>query len=183
MPFRPHNDGPDRRLRQAWHEAREELSHRCLVEGLQVQRQEGALAGAPSGPPVEELRAGQGDDQDRDVAAPLEEVLDEVQRPGICPVEVLEQERDHAGGRKALEERAPGQEQLRRATWWRLTRTEQREEGRLDPAPLGLVGHVLGEHLADPGAGRGCVVALEEPGARPDHLAQRPERDPLAVRR
>ncbi len=44
-------------------------------------------------------------------------------------------------------------------------------------------GTCVGEHLRDLRPGRLRVVRLEEAGARPDHLAERPERDPLAVGR
>ncbi len=53
---------------------------------------------------------------------------------------------------------------------------------RLDPAPLFRVGHVLLEHGGDRGTGGRLVVALGQSGPPPDHLAERPERDALAVR-
>ena len=49
--------------------------------------------------------------------------------------------------------------------------------------PLGLVGDVLLEHRGDRRAGRRLVVGLLEAGAAADHLAERPERDALAVGR
>ena len=51
------DDRPDRRLRQARDEAREELAHRGFGQRLEVERGEVALAGAPVGPLLEELRA------------------------------------------------------------------------------------------------------------------------------
>ena len=65
----------------------------------------------------------------------------------------------------------------------RIARPEQREEGRLDPPPLGLVGNVRVEDLGDLGTRRRSVVALQQSGTRSHHLAQCPERDALAVRR
>ena len=50
---------------QARHEPGEQLAHRRLRQRLEVQRGEVALAGAPIGPPLEQLRPGQGDDVDR----------------------------------------------------------------------------------------------------------------------
>ena len=44
-------------------------------------------------------------------------------------------------------------------------------------------GHCAATVSASLRARRRLVVALEEAGPRPDHLAERPERDPLAVRR
>ena len=52
---------------------------------------------------------------------------------------------------------------------------------RLDPARSAGVGDVFLDGLADALARRGLVVALGEPGAAADHLAQRPEADAFAV--
>ena len=58
---------------------------------------------------------------------------------------------------------------------------EEGEEGRLDPAPLVRVGDMRRDGLGDLATRRRLVVRLEEAGPRPDHLAEGPERDPLAV--
>ena len=50
-------------------------------------------------------------------------------------------------------------------------------------AALVGVGHELLERRRDPRAAGRLVVALRQAGPAADHLAQRPERDPLAVRR
>ena len=102
--------------------------------------------------------------------------------PGVGPVEVLEQERNDAGAGEPLEERPPRGEQLRRAARGRLPHPEEREQRGLDAPALRLVRHVRRDDLGDPGAGRRRVVGLEQARPRADHLAQRPERDPLAVR-
>ena len=60
---------------------------------------------------------------------------------------------------------------------------EQDEERVLDPAALGLVGDPLRDPGGDGGPGRGLVVALDQPDPAADHLAERPERDALAVGR
>ena len=84
--------------------------------------------------------------------------------------------------RHALEERAPGGEQLLGAG--RLgADAEQRQQRGLDPAPLLLVRDVLADGLGDPCPRCRLVVVRGQAGAAADHLAQRPERDPLAVRR
>ena len=79
-----------------------------------------------------------------------------------------------AGGREPLEERAPGAEQLLRADR-PVSMPEQREEGRLDPAPLLGVGDVGREGLGDLRPGRRLVVGLDQAGPAADHLAERPE--------
>ncbi len=168
--------------RQAGYEPGEELAHRRRRERLKVERDEVALAGTPVGTLLEELRASQRDDVDRDVLAPLEEVIDEVEQPGVGEVEVLEDEDDRSRGGEALEERPPGGEELLRAARRGLD-PEQGEQGRLDPAPLRLIGDVAREGLGDLRPGRRLVVGLEQPAAFADHLAERPEADPLAVGR
>ena len=50
-------------------------------------------------------------------------------------------------------------------------------------AALGLVRDVHLEHRGDGGSGRRLVVRLLQPGPTPDHLAEGPERDALAVGR
>ena len=149
-----------------------------VVERLQVEGEERPLAGAPARALLEQLGPGERDDQDRDVAGPLEHVLDEVEGPRVRPVEVLEQHHDDALRRDPLEERAPGGEQLGRPAGRGVARPQQREQRGLDPPPLLLVGHVLRD------ASRAMrvrvvdrIVGLEQARARADHLAQRPERD------
>ena len=51
----------------------------------------------------------------------------------------------------------------------------------LDPGGLRRIGHVVRDGLGDPCARRRLVVGLDEAGPPADHLAQRPERDPVAV--
>ena len=61
---------------------------------------------------------------------------------------------------------------------------EERQQGGLDPAPLGLVGDVAARQASrDLGPGRRLVVGLQQPAPAADHLAERPEGDPLAVGR
>ena len=81
---------------------------------------------------------------------------------------------------EALEEGPPGGEELLRPSD-RTLDPEEGEQGRLDPAPLRLVGDVLREHLADLRSGRRLIVGLDEARSPANHLAERPEADPLAV--
>ena len=60
---------------------------------------------------------------------------------------------------------------------------EQGQQRGFDPAPLLRVRDVRVQHLADAQAGRLVVVGLDQAGPAADHLAERPERDALAVRR
>ena len=176
----PGKDRAQRRFRERRHEAEEQLAHRRLVERLEEQAREVALARAPVRPPLQQFRPREGQHEDRPVAAPLEQVVDEVERPAIGPMEVLEDHRDGRDLGQPLEERAPRGEQLFGAHA-RLD-AEQHEQRALDPAALLRIGDVLLDACRDPRARRRLVVALAQARAAPDHLAQRPERDPLAVR-
>ena len=148
-------------------------------EGLEVERGERAHAGAPVRAALEELGPGEGDDRDRDPPAPLEDVVDEVEQPRVRVLEVLEQQ-DH-GGRvgQPLEERPPGGEQLVGGDLG--LDAEQGEQGGLDPGGLVRVADVGADGRGDPLARRRLVVALGETGSAADHLAEGPERDPVAV--
>ena len=98
-------------------------------------------------------------------------------------MEVLEQEDDGPVRGDPLEERAPGAEQLLAGGAGAALEAEQDEQRVLDPATLGLVGDPLRDPGGDRGSRRGLVVALDQPDPAADHLAERPERDALAVGR
>ena len=72
------------------------------------------LAAAPAGPPLEQLRAGGADDQQRHRARAVGEQVDEVEQRVVGPVHVLEHEDGRAVLRQRLEEAPPGRERLRR---------------------------------------------------------------------
>ena len=59
---------------------------------LQVERGEAALAGAPGRPPLEQLRPGERDHEDRRSARPVQQVLDEIEQRAVCPLQILERE-------------------------------------------------------------------------------------------
>ena len=75
-------------------------------------------------------------DEDRMVAAPVEEVLDEGDQPFVGPVDVLED--DHEGPLlgEPLEEAPPGGEEVLAVGRAPLRETEEMEEPRLDPGAL-----------------------------------------------
>jgi hypothetical protein len=120
-----------------------------------------------------ELRPGERQDEDRVVARPVEQVVEEVQQPGICPLHVLEDEHDRVDLREALEQDAPRREQVLLVAGDSLLEPEQVGEPRLDPRALLGVGDVLGQccpELAERGAGFfvfGDAAAHPVPGVRP----------------
>ena len=168
-------------IRQARNEAVEALGHHFVTERLEREGDRVAASGSPVRPPIEQVRARERHDEDRMGTAPLEHVVDEVEKARIGPLEVLEEEDRQALVGDALEERPPRREQLLALAGAALLDAEQLEKTRLDPASLLRVGDVLGDGGGDPLARRRRVVGLGQPGPLPDHLAERPERDALAV--
>ena len=148
---------------------------------LEEHRDEVALGRAPLRAAFEQLGTRQGDDVDRNALRPLEQVLDEVDRACIGPVQVLEDHDHRARPSQALEVGPPCGEELvgpeRRAV------PEQRQQRRFDPAPFGLVGHDRLDALGDLAPRRRFIVRLRQAGSTADHLAECPEGDALAVRR
>ena len=67
----------------------------------------------PAGSPLEQLGPRGGDDRERDVRAPVGEVLDEIEHPVVGPVEVFDREHEQtAVARDAGDVPAPGGERL-----------------------------------------------------------------------
>ena len=95
------------------------------------------LAAAPAGPSLEELRPRAADDEQRDAAQPVDELVDEVEQAVVGPVEVFEHEHERALLGECLEESPPGGEGLAAAVaaepGVRL-QADERAEVRLDPA-------------------------------------------------
>ena len=175
-------DRSERRIGEARNELGRAARNGGLRQWLEAEGHEVAPARTPVRSMLEQLRTGNGDDEDRDAAAPLDEFVDEVERAGIGPVQVLEDEGDRPFGGDPLEERPPRREQLLARHLGRRVDAQQGEERRLDPATLGFVGHPPFDGLGDLRPRGRFVVGLGQAGARADHLAERPERDALAVR-
>jgi hypothetical protein len=182
-PFGPVTDRPDRSLGQAGDEAHEEQLHVVGLQGPEVQGGEVALARAPGRAPLEELRAGEGDDEDRPATSAGEERLDEVEEPRIGPVEVLEDDDRRRPVGEPLEDPPPSGVKLVRVPAGH--RPEPEQPGESGPNPLALVG--VGDQVRqgrpEPSQRSRRVVRLGDPEPAANHLGQRPERDSLAIRR
>ena len=113
----------------------------------------------------------------------VERSIDEVEERRVGPLEVLEDEDRRRPLRDALEEAPPGREELVPVERSVRARCEEGGEARLDPAPLDLVGHQLVERPSQLPGGELDLGALADPGPPPDHLGDRREGDPLAIRR
>ena len=107
-------------------------------------------------------------------------MIDEVQQARVGEVVVLEHHDHRRSGGQPFEEGAPGSEQLLGAH--ARADTQERQQGRLDPAPLRFVRDMLRDGRGDLRPGRGGVVGLQQPASTTDHLAQCPEADALAIR-
>ena len=162
-------------------EAHEE--HRHLVGRQRVEREvrEAAQARAPGRPALEEVGAREGHDEDGPGARAVGDRLDEVEERGVGPLELLEDEDDGPALGDPLEEGPAGRLELLALAGRRGLEAEQGRQARLHPGPLRRVGDVVAEGRRQLLPRRGGVVALGDAGALADHLAERPERQPLAV--
>ncbi len=179
----PCDDRRPATARQVGRERLEDLAHRVVGQRLEGEPDERPLTAAPARSALDQLWPGQRDDRHRHARAPVEHVVDEVEQAGIGPMEILEQEDDGSGRGDPLEERSPRTEQFLARRPRAALESEKNEEGVLDPATLALVGDPAGDAGGDGGPCGGFVVALDQPDPAADHLAERPERDALAVRR
>ncbi len=165
-----------------------------LGERLEGDRGRVAAAPAPVRAAVEQLVARQADDQQRP-AHPAGEVLDQVEHPLVCPVDVLDRQqqrlaRAHPLGQGADrgEERLAHPLRVLRLAAGGLGRLEAEDDADRGDDPLRLLGaDLVGEQLSDaaaellPGGVGGLVGG--DPELRAQHLGQRPVGDPRAERR
>lgn len=126
--------------------------------------------------------AGRGQHQQRHVAAPAEQMLQELQQRLVGPVQVLDDEDERITRRDGLQETSPGGEILLLTGGLHLLfQPDQRGE------PLHHPRLVLGRHrgvgdgLCQPQPGLAGRVVIEQADVGLHHLTQRPERQPLPV--
>ena len=129
-------------------------------EWREQERRRVRLAAAPAGPPRQQLRPRGAEDEERDAARPVDEVVDEVEQRVVGPVQVLEDEDERALVGDRLEVAPPGGERLVAAVARRLVRLEpgERTQPPLDPRGSVAIGDEpldgLPKLLARPLAGR-----------------------------
>ena len=87
---------------------------RGLLGRERVEQDRGSveLAAGPAGPPVEQLRPGEAEDEHGHVPHPISQVLDQIQQRRLCPVDVLEHEQHGPLAREHLDQPAHGPENL-----------------------------------------------------------------------
>src|SRR3954451_10574531 len=168
-----------RRIGQTWHEAGEELAHVRPGEWIEIDRREAALRRAPIRAAFQKVGSGERHDVDRTCAAPLQQVVDEIEQAGVGEVRVLEDEDDSPLFADALEERAPGSEH--RVGRQPRFDAEQHQQRLLDPCALFRLGDPCRHGVRDFLARCRLVVRLEQAGTAADHLTQSPEADAFAI--
>jgi hypothetical protein len=125
---------------------------------------------------LDRSRSGQDQEDHRLIALRAGAVVDQVEKPRLGPLQVIEQQEQRAWGRDRLEQPPNRQEQLldRRLD---LGQAERRADS------LGDGGCVLGrDQVLDSLDGGFGGAPVRDHGRRSDHLVDRPERDPLAIR-
>ena len=162
-------------------EAAEEFFHGLSSERLEVDRREVAAAGAPPGMPVRQLRAGQGHDEQRVLARPFQQVLDEVQQRAVGPLEVLEHHDHRVALGHALDEQPPRAEQVLAAGRGPVLQPQQVGQAGFDPPPLLGIGDQVLQHHPQLGHAGCRVLLLGDAGPHLHHLGQGPIRDAFAV--
>ena len=131
-----------RREQRALEHVRDEERGLLVRERREADRRGVELAAAPAGSSLEELRPGAADDEERDVAQPVDELVDEVEQAVVGPVQILEHEDERALLGERLEEAPPGGEGLAAAVATEPglgLEPDERTEVRLDPAGIGGV--------------------------------------------
>ena len=160
----------------AGHERVHELLAVAIAERLELDRGRTHAPAAPAGTDVEQFRSRQRDQQQRRVAHPGREVLDQLEQRLLCPVNVLEDEHERLLLRHSLRPLARGPGDLLLAA----LRVDGLEDARSQAEQVGdhlvLAGHA---ELLDRDVER---VVVDDPGRAFDHLGERPVGDPLAVR-
>ena len=128
------------------HRPVEELAIRTrgllLGERRERERRRVQLAAAPAWAPLEQLRAGGRDDEQRDVGHPVDELVDEVEQALVRPVEVLEDEHERTLLRHRLEKASPGREAAPRLSPPSSDspgEADERAQSRFDPVGVARV--------------------------------------------
>ena len=161
----------------------DELRRLLVRERRERDRRRVRLPAAPARPRVSSSGRAVRDDEDRDAAGPVDEVVDEVEQAVVGPLEVLETSTSgrwsasasrscrhaaNASARRSLAGSCSGREADERAA--RATRPTRLVRRRAAATvACELLARLLG------------VVRLEDAGLRLDHLAERPEADAFAV--
>ena len=149
------------------HQVRDQPTALVLRERLQMDRGDVELAATPGASLIQQLRACQTHEQDRRIARPVGDVLDQIQERGLRPVDVLEHQ-DHGGiDGQTFDELAERPEDLLGGDG-RLAQTDQLTDAIRDQA----LSVVFAERGGDPRPRLFRGVADLDPGGLPDDVAR-----------
>ena len=180
-PLRSPQDLCAQPLRQARNEALQQLLHRSLRERLQVQACEVPLPRTPTRAALLQLRPGQSNHVQREVARPLQQVLHEIEEARVRPLHVLEGEHRRVHVSQPLKEQPPGRKQILPVTHRSLLQTKQVRQPRLHKRPLLRIQQMLHQRHLELLACRRGLLVLGDPTAHPHHVRQRPVGNTFAV--
>ena len=151
--------------RQEVGEHRRALIRRQRVE---VDRRRVALAAAPGRPDVEQLGPRERHDQDRALRE-VREMIDEIEQPGVGPMDVLEREDQREASRHPFQEPTPRVEQIVAREGHGVAGADERQHLRRDR----IVAEQLGDRLLDLLDGDLVGVVLQDLALRLDRVGER----------
>ncbi len=149
----------------------------ALGQRLEQDRGRVRLPARPAGPDFEKLGPGQAEQQDRRLARPFRDVLDQVEKGGLGPVDVIQHDDERICPRERLEQPAGCAEALGGC---QLALGQPDDLGQLAGNLCG-VGLALEQKLDLPCGVRRRVRFCQACGCA-DDLGEGPERDALPVR-
>ena len=168
----------------SFEQAPDELGRLLVRERGEGESRRIQLPAAPARAALEQLGPRGRDDEQRHVGHPVDELVEEVEKALVGPVDVLDDDDERALLGETLEEPAPRGEGLVPpipADLLFARKSEKREKMGLDPRLVaGACERVL-DRLVDLRRDLLRRVLLEDARLRFDDLAERPERDPVAV--
>ena len=171
-----------RELQRLVEQARDQLRRLLLVQRLQGDGGRVRLPAAPGTASLQQLGPRRPDDDQRRGAKQVDEVVQELEQAVVGPVQVLEDEHCRPALGDGVEEPAPGGRRgLRRALPAVAREPDERAQLALDPARLRFLRDEPRDRLLELSFRLVGRVGLEDPGLRLHDLAERPERDALAV--
>ena len=154
-------------------------------EGSEPDHRGVQRSAAPARAALEQLRPRAADDEERDAAQPIDELVDEVEQALVGPVQVLEHEHERPLVGECFEEASPSGEGLAAtvaAQAGSRLETDERTKVRLDPGGVLLVGDGCGDGSLELFRHRVLAVFVMNACLRLDHLCERPEGDAVSVR-
>ena len=154
---------------------RRDQPRRVIVrEGLQRDRRRVRLPASPCRAPLQQLRPRRSDDEKRNAAEPVDEIVKEVQQAVVRPVQVLEHENGRPALGDSLEKATPGRSGCLRTGTPAAVPAQPDERAQLacEPARLAHIRRERRYGVFQLPLGLVGAVGLEDPRLRLDDLAE-----------